>query len=81
MNDEHFPLKIDFWYFGPSKVLNSFADGKRADAWETDAHVKLSISNILNRMRVNPVSFKASSDNDKLIVHGDDILARLTLSV
>ena len=32
MNDEHFPFVIDFRDFGPSKMLNSFANGERADA-------------------------------------------------
>lgn len=81
MNDEHFPLEIDFRYFWPSKVLNSFSHGERADAREANAYVKLSVPDVLNRVWIYPISFKAPSDYDKLVVHGDNILGRLTFSV
>lgn len=32
MNDEHFAFEIDFRYFGPPEVLDSFADSERTDA-------------------------------------------------
>ena len=62
-------------------MLNSFSNGECADAWEADAYVKLSVPDVFNRVRVYPVSFKASGDYDKLVVNGDNILTRLTLSV
>lgn len=60
MNDEHFPLEVDFRDFWPPEVLNSFADRKRADAWEVDADVELRAAVILNRMWVNPVGLESS---------------------
>lgn len=58
MNDEHFPLEVDFWDFWPSEVLNPFADRERADAWEVDADVELRAAVILNWMWVNSVGLE-----------------------
>lgn len=81
MYDEHFPLKIDFWYFRPSKMLDSLADRKRADAWEVDADVKLGAAVILHWVRVDAVRLEMSSNVNELIVDCDDVLTRFALPV
>lgn len=81
VDDEHFALEVDFRDFGPPEVLDTLADREGADAWVVDANVELRPAVILCRVRVDAVGFETAGNQNELVVHGDDILARLPLSV
>lgn len=62
-------------------MLDPLADGKGADAREVDADIKLGVSDIFDGMWIDSVGFKATCDYDEFIVHCDNFLAGLALSV
>lgn len=81
MNDEHLSLEIDFRYFRPPKMLNSFANWECWNAWKTDSDVELRATIIFHRVRIDTVRLQTACNQYKLVVDRNDVEILLSLSM